>query len=127
MSDPANSPERILEDRLRLGAGFRDDDAGQVLAVLAPLGRHLVRWSPEDVDLELRVKNRGGPEQKVTLEAWLPGWPSLVATAVSRDLDHALVDVRKDMIQQIEDHKTRQEPDKGRATRPTRPARPGGR
>jgi hypothetical protein len=117
MSDPANSPAQILADRLRLGAGLSADDSDHVLELLAPLGRHLVRWRPEDVDLELIVKNRGGSEQKVTLEARLPGWPSLVATSVDRDLDHALVEVRKDMIRQIDDQKARQEPRKGRATR----------
>jgi ribosome-associated translation inhibitor RaiA len=117
MSDPANSPAEILAGRLRLGAGFSDEESGHVLELLAPLGRHLVRWSPEDVDLELLVKNRGGSEQKVTLEAWLPGWPSLVATAVNRDLDQALVEVRKEMIRQIDDQKAKHEPRKGRATR----------
>jgi hypothetical protein len=117
MSDPGNSPAQILAERLRLGAGFTTGDSDHVLELLAPLGRHLTRWSPEDVDLELIVKNRGGPEQKVTLEAWLPGWPSLVATAIDRDLDHALVDVRKDMIREIDDQKTKHEPRKGRGTR----------
>jgi hypothetical protein len=117
MSDPEDSSTQILAERLRLGAGFSAEDSDHVLELLAPLGRHLVRWSPEDVDLELLVKNRGGAEQKVTLEAWLPGWPSLVATAVNRDLDHALVEVRKDVIRQIEDQKGKHEPRKGRATR----------
>jgi hypothetical protein len=117
MSEPGNSPAQILAERLRLGAGFTTEDSDHVLEVLAPLGRHLVRWSPEDVDLELLVKNRGGSEQKVTLEARLPGWPSLVATSVNRDLDHALVEVRKDMIRQIDDEKAKHEPRKGRATR----------
>jgi hypothetical protein len=117
MSDPGNSPAQILAERLRLGAGFTTGDSDHILELLAPLGRHLTRWSPEDVDLELIVKNRGGPEQKVTLEAWLPGWPSLVATAIDRDLDHALVDVRKDMIREIDDQKTKHEPRKGRGTR----------
>jgi hypothetical protein len=117
MSDPGNSPAQVLAERLRLGAGFTTGDSDHVLELLAPLGRHLTRWSPEDVDLELIVKNRGGPEQKVTLEAWLPGWPSLVATAIDRDLDHALVDVRKDMIREIDDQKTKHEPRKGRGTR----------
>jgi ribosome-associated translation inhibitor RaiA len=117
MSDPGNSPAQLLAERMRLGAGFGDEDSGHVLELLAPLGRHLVRWSPENVDLELTVKNRGGSEQKVTLEAWLPGWPSLVATSADRDLDHALVKVRKDMIRQIDDQKEKHEPRKGRATR----------
>jgi hypothetical protein len=117
MSDPGNSPAQILAERLRFGAGFTSEDSGHVLELLAPLGRHLVRWSPENVDLELIVKNRGGSEQKVTLEAWLPGWPPLVATSIDRDLDHALVEVRKDMIREIDDQKTKHEPSKGRATR----------
>jgi hypothetical protein len=38
------------------------------------------------VDLEISVKDRGGPEQKVTLEALLPGLGVVVATAASREL-----------------------------------------
>ena len=117
MSNPENSPEQILAERLRLGAGFSAEDSDHVLELLAPLGRHLVRWSPENVDLELQVKNRGGAEQKVTLEAWLPGWPSLVASSTGRDLDHALVEARKEMIRQIDDEKAKREPRQGRATR----------
>jgi hypothetical protein len=118
MSDRENSPPRILEERLRLGAGFGAEDRGHVLEILSALSRHLAHWNPEQVDLEISVKNRGGPEQKVTLEAWLPGWPSLVATSADRDLDRALIDVRKDMIRQIEDEKAKREPHKGRASRP---------
>ena len=47
----------------------------------------------------------------------LPRWPSLVATSANRELDQALVDVRKDMIRQIEDEKTKRELPKGRASR----------
>lgn len=117
MSERANSSTRILEQRLRLGAGFSTEDRDHVLEILSPLGKHLAHWSPEQVDLEVSVKNRGGREQKVTLEAWLPRWPSLVATSANRELDQALVDVRKDMIRQIEDEKTKRELPKGRASR----------
>jgi ribosome-associated translation inhibitor RaiA len=117
MSDHGNSSTQILAERLRLGAGFSAEDRGHVLEVLSALNRHLAHWSPEQVDLEMSVKNRGGAEQKVTLEAWLPRWPSVVATSTERDLDHALIDVRKDMIRQIEDEKTRRELNKPRASR----------
>lgn len=53
----------------------------------------------------------------MTLEAWIPGWPSLVATSTDRDLDHALVAVRKDMIRRIEDEKAKRELPKSRARR----------
>jgi hypothetical protein len=117
MSDRENSSARILQERLRLGAGFGAEDRDRVLELLAPLGRHLAHWSPEQVDLEISVKNRGGAEQKVTLEAWLPRWPSLVATSTDRELDQVLIEVRKDMIRQIEDEKSKRVLPKTRASR----------
>lgn len=115
MSDDGNSTARVLEERLRLGAGFGARDRDHVPEVLSALGRHLAHWRPEQVDLEVSVKNRGSREQKVTLEAWLPGWPSLVATSAEPDFDHALVLVRKDMIRQIEDEKARRQTHRPRA------------
>ncbi|HUK69584.1 MAG TPA: hypothetical protein VLW50_12675 [Streptosporangiaceae bacterium] len=113
MSDQENGSARILDERLRLGAGFGADDRAHVLDILSSLDRHLAHWSPERVDLAISVKDRRGPEQKVILEAWLPRWPPLVATSAGRDLDHALTDVRKDIIRRIEDEKTRRAPHKG--------------
>jgi hypothetical protein len=63
MSDRENSPAQILEERLRLGAGFGAGDRGHVLEIF-PAGWHLAHWSPERVDLEISVKNRGGREQR---------------------------------------------------------------
>jgi hypothetical protein len=110
MSDIENGSAEVLEQRLRLGAGFGPADRDRVLDILSSLGRHLAHWSPERVDLEISVKDRRGVEQKVTLEAWLPGWPTMVATSSGRELDHALVDVRKEMIRQIEDEKAKRGP-----------------
>ncbi len=117
MSDRENSPARILGERLRLGAGFGAGDRDHVLELVSPLGRHLAHWSPERVDLEISVKNRGGAEQTVTLEAWLPRWPSLVARSAERELDHAVTNVRKEMIRLIEDKKAKRDPRKARAPR----------
>jgi hypothetical protein len=110
MGDRENSPTRIVEERLRLGAGFGAEDRGHVPETLSPPNRHLAHWSPGLVDLEISVQNRGGPEQKVILEAWLPRGPSLVATSAGREPGHALIEVRRDMIRQIEeDEKARRE------------------
>lgn len=121
MSDPTNSSTDILAERLRLSGGFSAEDRDHVLDLLAPIGKRLARWRPEDVDLELTIKNRGGLEQKVTLEAWLPRWPSLVASAADRDLDRALVSVRQEMIRQIGDEKTRHDPRRSPDLRHERP------
>ncbi|MEP7026610.1 MAG: hypothetical protein ABJB47_22960 [Actinomycetota bacterium] len=107
MTETWDSSTQALDDRLRLGAGFGAHDRRHVLELLSSLPRHLARWSPEKVDLELSVKDRGGPGQKVTLEALLPGLAVVVATAEDRDLDHALIGARKELIRQIEDGKAK--------------------
>ena len=63
------------------------------------------------------LKDIEGPDQKVTLQAWLAGRAHLVATSHERDLDHALAEVRRDLIRQIEDERSRREPRKRRKTR----------
>jgi hypothetical protein len=110
MSERRGSPEATLATQLRLGPGFHEADRAQVLAELSSLGRHLAHWSPDRVDLEVSVKDRGGPEQTVTLEAWLPGWPAQVAHSTAADLRRALVEVRQEMIRRIEDGKARRHP-----------------
>jgi len=107
MSDTWDSPTEVLKDRLRLGAGFGPADSGHVLELMSSLARHLARWKPEKVDLEISVKDRNGPEQKITLEAQLPGLGLVVATSAHRDLDHALIEARKELIRQIDDEKAK--------------------
>jgi len=107
MSDTWDDSTRVLDERLRLGAGFGAADRRHVLELLSSLTRHLARWKPEKVDLEISVKDRGGPEQKVTLEVLLPGLAVIVATAADRDLDHAVIAARKELIRQIEDEKAK--------------------
>jgi ribosome-associated translation inhibitor RaiA len=106
----------VLDGRLRLGAGLHARERSMVLRALAGLERHLAAWDGDDVDVEVTVKHRDGPEQTVTVEAWLPGLPPLVAKSRAGDLDHALVDARKDLIRQIEDEKDRHKPRKPRRT-----------
>jgi len=84
------------------------------LSALAP---HLSGWEHDRVDLEVSLKDTGGPDQKVTLQAWLAGRSHLVATSHERDLDHALAEVRSELIRQIEDERSRREPRKRRKTR----------
>ncbi len=107
MSDTWDDSAQVLDERLRLGAGFGAADRRHVLELLSSLTRHLSRWKPEKVDLEISVKDRGGLEQKVTLEALLPALGVIVATAADRDLDHAVVAARKELIRQIDDEKAK--------------------
>jgi ribosome-associated translation inhibitor RaiA len=102
-----------LAERLRLTGGFTSTDRARLLRALSPLAKHLARWQPEQIALQAAVKDRDTNEQKVTLEVLLPGLPPLVASAADRDINHALIEARKELIRQIEDAKDRQEPHKG--------------
>ena len=112
-----NSPTGTLQERLRLGAwcgGSRPDTnpAGPVGARTAPS-----RAEHDQVEFEVSLKDTDGADQKVTLQAWLAGRAHLVATSHERDLDHALAEVRRELIRQIEEERSRREPRKRRKTR----------
>ena len=117
MSGTEYSPTSTLEARLRFGAGFAAADRPRILGALSALEPHLSGWEHDQVDLEVSLKDTEGPDQKVTLQAWLAGRAHLVATSHERDLDHALAEVRRDLIRQIEDERSRREPRERRKTR----------
>jgi ribosome-associated translation inhibitor RaiA len=117
MSGTENSTTGALERRLRLGAGFAPADRPRIVSALSALAPHLSGWEHDRVDLEVSLKDTEGPDQKVTLQAWLGGRTHLVATSHESDLDHALAEVRRELIRQIEDERSRREPRKRRKTR----------
>jgi ribosome-associated translation inhibitor RaiA len=122
MSATENRNTGILEERLRLGSGFGMAERTRVLRALAGLAPHLAGWNPEQVQLEVSMKDREGRGQRVTLEAWLSGWPHFVATSHEDDLDHALTEVRENLIRQIDDAKTRRRTRSAGRTSPEGPA-----
>jgi hypothetical protein len=116
MSGTENSPTGTLDEHLRLGAGFAAADRPRILGALSALTPHLSGWE-HDLDLEVSLKDTEGKDQKLTLQAWLGGRAHLVATSHERDLDDALAEVRRDLIRQIGDEKSRREPRQRRKTR----------
>lgn len=102
---------------LRFGTGFSENEYDGIRDRFGSLWQRLKSFEPGQVDMELSVKDRDDKEQRVTLELWAPGWPKLVATSTRTDLDHALSEVRDDMIRQVDDTKTRREPANNRQLR----------
>jgi len=92
MSGTENNQTGTLDERLRLGAGFAAADRPRILVALSALAPHLSGWEHDQVDLEVSLKDTEGPDQKVTLQAWLAGRAHLVATSHEHDLDHALAE-----------------------------------
>lgn len=100
-----------------MGAGFKEQERPHVLETLAALGAHLKRWNPDEVDVEVSVQDRGGKEQRVTLRTTVPGLPPLVAVADGRDLTRALGEAKRELIRQIDHHKSAREPMNSRQLR----------
>lgn len=89
--------------QLRLGDGFSASERDRIVARLEKLNRRLKKFPADATELELSVKDRDTPSQKVTLAAWLPKFPQIVATSDESDLHDALADVREDLWRQIDD------------------------
>lgn len=102
--------ETAVGDRLRLGTGFAEEERGTIVERFGALDARLRSFAADTVDLELSVKERDGADQRVTLECWLAGQPRIVATSARPALGAALIEVRDDMVRQIDELKTRQEP-----------------
>jgi ribosome-associated translation inhibitor RaiA len=117
VSETENQRRNILDEVLRLGAGFKDGERAWVLDALSALVPHLARWDPDDLDVEISVKDRDGKEQHITLRADLPGYSPLVAVVADRNLDRALAEAKHELIRQIEDHKSMREPKHNRQLR----------
>jgi ribosome-associated translation inhibitor RaiA len=104
-----------VADSLRLGHGFRNEERSMVVERLARLD-HRLSGMP-GVELELSVKDRDTRKQRMVLEARVPRWQPVVATSNELDLDDALAEVRDDLLRQLNDQKTRQEPRNNRLMR----------
>jgi ribosome-associated translation inhibitor RaiA len=106
-SDPgmtvAETPGQASVARLRLGTGFTEADRSRVVDALEKLDRRLEHFPADATELEIHVKNRDDTDQSVTLEAWLPNLPHMVATSTAEDLRNALVEVREALWRQIDD------------------------
>jgi ribosome-associated translation inhibitor RaiA len=99
-----------IQDRLRLVPEFRTDEREGILEVMfGRLERRLAHWQPDQVELELSVKERGKPGQRTVLECWIAGVPRMVATSNEADLDRAVIEVRDDLFRQLNRYLTKRE------------------
>jgi ribosome-associated translation inhibitor RaiA len=102
MSTADTSRNDFGEHVLHVGAGFKEKERPHILETLESLGRHLGRWDPRDMVVEVSVQDRDGKDQHVTLRTSLPGRVPLVAIAANADITHALTDAKRELIRQID-------------------------
>jgi ribosome-associated translation inhibitor RaiA len=112
--DPAT-----VESSLRLGSGFAAEERDRIVDGWSSLTSRLETFPQGTVELEVSVKERATPSQRIVLEAWIAGSDRFVATSEKADLEQALIEVRDDLIRQLTDAKNRTEPRNRRALRDT--------
>lgn len=108
-----------VDAQLRVGAGFTEDERPGIVRRFEGLDARLARFAAGDVDMELSIKDRDRPGQKVTLECWIARMTRMVATSHLTDLEAALTEVRDDLRRQINDATTKSEPRNSRRRRET--------
>ncbi|XVV08737.1 HPF/RaiA family ribosome-associated protein [Actinoplanes sp. CA-131856] len=111
-----NNPATVGEC-LRVGAGFSQGDRNWIAEQFVTLDSRLAGFHADSTELEVMVKDRDAPGQKVTLECWIAGRQKIVTTSTEEDLNAALHDVRDDLRRKLDDAKTRQEPRNNRHLR----------
>ena len=103
-------------ETVRLGGGFSEGDRPLIAATLSQLlGR--VATSDQVWELELSVKDREAPGQRVTLEAWVVGKDRLVATSDEQDLRAGLNEGGADLLRQFSKARDRRTPKANRQRR----------
>lgn len=109
MSSPTS--QATIAACLRVADGFTQDEWPGIVDRLAPLDDNLASYRADETQLDLSVRDRERPGQKMTLECWVAGRTRLVATStsVSGDVDAALLEVRAGLRRQLDDAKSRSE------------------
>jgi len=116
MTNP--NPATVAES-LTVHGELYDGDVDALVEHWSKLDTRLRSFDAGTVDMQLYVKDRDTKSQHVTLDLKVAGLHSLVATSSSSDLDHALNEVRDEMVRQIDHLKTKREPRNNKHLRET--------
>ncbi|MEO9200522.1 MAG: hypothetical protein ABI206_17380 [Antricoccus sp.] len=108
-----------IAGQLRIGSGLTQADYPMIIGLLSNLDLRLARFTAEETDLALSVKNRDRTGQVTTLECGVAGWPHWIATSTEPELGKALIHVRERLSRQQNDAKTRRETGTNRHLRVT--------
>ena len=96
MSTPA-----LLMERVRLEDGYHEDDLPFIERTLTQLFHHLERFDPSKVYIGLRVKERGHPGMRTSIELCVSGLPTLIGVSELTDTKDALNEAESKVISQL--------------------------
>lgn len=106
---PASTEEEIalatVADSLRVVPEFDPSESDQIVEILsARLDRRLGRFDDGQVELEISVKERDTPSQRVVLECWIAvsGHTRFVGTSAEASLMAAVRETAEDVYTQVD-------------------------
>lgn len=105
-----NQHPATVADSLMVHGDLHQADVDGIIDHWAKLDARLRSFDAGTVAMQLFVKDRDTKSQHVTLDVKINGQQPMVATSSNTDLDKALNEVRDEMIRQLSDLKTRNEP-----------------
>jgi len=105
-----NQHPATVADSLSVHGDINDGEFDIIVDRWSKLDARLRSFDAGTVSIQLFVKERDTKSQHLTLDVKIDGHNPLVATSSIADFDHALNEVRDDMIRQITDMKNKTEP-----------------
>ena len=105
-----NQHPATVAESLSLHGEFQDGEFDMIVNHWSKLDARLRSFDAGTLSMQLFVKERDTKSQHLTLDVKIDGQNPLVATSSSTDFEHALNEVRDEMIRQITDMKTKSEP-----------------
>lgn len=104
--DPKSNDRPVLAEVVQFGTGIDESERQSVLERLSSLTPRLGSFDPENLALEIWVRQRGTPDQTtfLTLKA---GTVDLVAHSNETELLTAVSDAGSDMRRQLDDQRSR--------------------
>jgi ribosome-associated translation inhibitor RaiA len=108
-----------VESSLRLNGGIDAKERDRIVAAWGSLTKRLQSFDRDAVELELSVKERSTPSQRMVLEARIARGGRFLVTSEEADFNKALTEVRDDLMRQLNSAKNRTEPRNRRSLRET--------
>ena len=95
------STPSLFLSRVRLEDGYHEDDLPFIERALAQLFTQLGRFDPSMVHIGLRVKDRGQPGMRTSIEVHVSGLPTVIGISDLADTKAALQDAEAKVVSQL--------------------------
>lgn len=96
-----NAEATNLVERIRLEDGTSREDLPFIERTLAQLFTQLTRFDASMVDIGLRIKDRGQPGMRTSLELNVRGLPAMIGVSTLTDTKDALNDAEAKVLAQL--------------------------